>query len=551
MIKIQLLSVLSVLFISVLSAQLQPQLSTKAPDHPVLTACYGAAPYAATILEEDLRRHLYVLASDSLQGRETGTEGQRMAAAYIASHFSRLGLPAVGDRDPETGELSHQQHFAYTSERWDRDKLLLEVNGQAYEFLKDFYSFPSENVELPLSEADEVLFLGYGIDDPAYSDYAGVDVSGKTLLIYAGEPLDEAGRSFITGDTSRAGWSRIREQKLETARKHGVQLLLIIDPQIKENIGNNRLQLFGGRKQMGWGNEAQDRYANSFYLSSSVARQIVGEAFDEFVAHRDRIRSEGKPASMRLPCALRIQQVKVVDQLTGSNVLGFVEGRDPVLKEEVVVVSAHYDHLGMRGNSIFNGADDNGSGTSTVLELAEAFAQAKKEGIGPRRSVLFLLVSGEEKGLLGSDYYATFPVFPLANTVADLNVDMIGRTDKNHEDDPRYIYVIGADRLSTTLHKINEAANQAFVNIQLDYTFNDERDPNRFYYRSDHYNFAKNGVPVIFYFSGVHADYHRPSDTPEKIMFDKMVPVGKLIFYTAWELANRDERIAVDVTGKE
>jgi Zn-dependent M28 family amino/carboxypeptidase len=182
-----------------------------------------------------------------------------------------------------------------------------------------------------------------------------------------------------------------------------------------------------------------------------------------------------------------------------------------------------------------------------VMELAQAFAEAKKAGAGPRRSVLFLLVSGEEKGLLGSEFYSEHPVFPLENTVADVNVDMIGRTDKKHRDDPNYIYVIGADRLSTMLHKINEAANQQFVNLELDYTYNAEDDPNRFYYRSDHYNFAKHGIPSVFFFSGTHEDYHRPTDTVDKIMFDKMVKIGQLVFYTTWELANRDERIQVDV----
>ena len=201
--------------------------------------------------------------------------------------------------------------------------------------------------------------------------------------------------------------------------------------------------------------------------------------------------------------------------------LGFIEETDPKLKDEIVVVTAHYDHLGMKGESIFHGADDNASGSSTVLEIAQAFVEAKKSGVGPRRSVLCMLVSGEEKGLLGSQYYATFPIFPLANTVANVNVDMVGRLDEKHEkeNNPNYIYVIGSDRLSTELHDINEAANKEFMQIELDYTYNDPRDPNRFYERSDHYNFAEKGIPAIFYFSGTHEDYHRPSDTVDKINF--------------------------------
>jgi len=181
-----------------------------------------------------------------------------------------------------------------------------------------------------------------------------------------------------------------------------------------------------------------------------------------------------------------------------------------------------------------------------VLELAEAFQKAKEAGNGPSRSILFLWVTGEEKGLLGSEYYAANPIYDLANTVVDVNVDMVGRIDKKYTDNPNYIYVIGSDRLSSDLHKINEEANAKYAGLTLDYTYNSEEDPNRYYFRSDHYNFAKNGVPAIFFFNGVHADYHMASDTVEKINFEKMEKVGRLIFHTTWELANRADRIVVD-----
>ena len=216
---------------------------------------------------------------------------------------------------------------------------------------------------------------------------------------------------------------------------------------------------------------------------------------------------------------MKLTQTKSVRELIGENVLGFVEGSDPQLKKEVLVVSAHYDHIGQRGDDIFNGADDNGSGTSTILEVAEAFVTAKKQGVGPRRSVLFLMVSGEEKGLLGSEYYASHPIFPLENTIADINVDMVGRVDKEHADNPNYIYVIGSNRLSTELHRINEGVNKEYTQLELDYTYNAEDDPKRYYYRSDHYNFAEKGIPSIFYFNGTHADYPQATDTIAKINF--------------------------------
>jgi hypothetical protein len=230
--------------------------------------------------------------------------------------------------------------------------------------------------------------------------------------------------------------------------------------------------------------------------------------------------------------------------IKGDNIIGFIEGSD--LKDEIVVITAHYDHLGIKDSLIYNGADDNGSGTVAIMEIAQAFMLAKKEGYGPRRSVLIMPVSGEEKGLLGSKYYTDNPVYPLENTIANLNVDMIGRIDDYH-DNPDYIYLIGSDRLSTELHQISEEVNYKYINLELDYKYNDKDDPNRYYYRSDHYNFAKNNIPVIFYFNGVHADYHKESDTIEKIHFPKIEKISRYIFLTAWELANRNERIKLNV----
>jgi Zn-dependent M28 family amino/carboxypeptidase len=232
------------------------------------------------------------------------------------------------------------------------------------------------------------------------------------------------------------------------------------------------------------------------------------------------------------------------NDMTSENVLGFVEGSD--LKDEILIVTAHYDHLGKVGDVIFYGADDDGSGTTALLMMAEAFSKAKEKGEGPRRSILFMPVSAEEKGLLGSKFYSENPLFPLENTVANLNIDMIGRIDEPHEGNPDYVYIIGSDFLSTDLHAINETQNKLHTKLELDYTFNSIDDPNNFYRRSDHYNFAKNGIPVIFYFNGVHEDYHQPSDTVDKINFNKLSKITRLIYYTSWDIANRDKRPVVD-----
>ena len=228
--------------------------------------------------------------------------------------------------------------------------------------------------------------------------------------------------------------------------------------------------------------------------------------------------------------------------IRGENVLGYIEGTD--LKDELIIITAHYDHLGKHDSLIFNGADDDASGVAGAMEIAEAFMLAKKEGFGPRRSILVMPVSGEEKGLLGSKYYTDNPIYPLEKTVANLNIDMIGRLDDWHSTG-NYVYLIGSDRLSYDLHNINEEINKKYTGLELDYKYNDEEDPNRYYYRSDHYNFAKNNIPVIFYFNGVHEDYHRPSDTIEKLDFNKIKNITKLVFLTAWELANREERISL------
>jgi Zn-dependent M28 family amino/carboxypeptidase len=228
-----------------------------------------------------------------------------------------------------------------------------------------------------------------------------------------------------------------------------------------------------------------------------------------------------------------------------ENVVAYIKGSE--FPDELIIISAHLDHVGMDKNgNVFNGADDDGSGTVAILEMAEAFQKAVKDGNGPKRSILFLHVTGEEIGLYGSKYYVENPLFPLENTVCDLNIDMIGRIDPDKAANPNYIYLIGSDKLSQQLHEISEEVNSTYSNLELDYKFNDENDPNRFYYRSDHYNFARNNIPVIFYFNGVHADYHKITDTPDKIEYELMAKRTRLIFQTAWEIANREERIVAD-----
>ena len=227
-----------------------------------------------------------------------------------------------------------------------------------------------------------------------------------------------------------------------------------------------------------------------------------------------------------------------------KNILAYIKGSE--FPNEVIVISAHYDHLGIKGDQVYNGADDNASGSSAILELAESFQLAKKQGNGPKRSILFVHFTGEELGLYGSKYYVENPAFSLDSTIVDLNIDMVGRVDDKHADDKEYIYLIGSDRLSQDLHKLSKETNKKYTKLKLDYTYNDKKDPNNYYERSDHYNFAYHNIPVIFYFNGSHNDYHRVTDTADKIDYELLALRTKLVFYTAWEIANRNEKLILD-----
>ncbi|WP_211327806.1 M28 family metallopeptidase [Tenacibaculum lutimaris] len=284
---------------------------------------------------------------------------------------------------------------------------------------------------------------------------------------------------------------------------------------------------FEGRNTGEPGQKKAVKYLKDFYVSQGIASPLGGDDYYQEV-----------------PSEYLSNNRRGIILKDSENVLAYIKGTEK--PNEIIVISAHLDHEGIKDGEIYNGADDDGSGTVAILEIAEAFKQAADAGKGPKRSILFLHVTGEEKGLLGSKYYTENPIFPLANTVSNLNIDMIGRVDDRHKGNPNYVYLIGSDKLSTELHNISEAMNKKYTNIDLDYKYNDDNDPNRFYYRSDHYNFAKHNIPIIFYFNGTHADYHRPTDTPDKINYEMLENRARLVFHTAWEVANRENRVVVD-----
>lgn len=498
-----------------------------------------ALQYSQSITAESLSEYLHVLASDSLEGREAGTIGQKKAANYLKSKFESFGLKAIV---PNGEDSSYFQHFNLVNKSWK--DVYLKVGKSNKVFLKDFYAYG--DVEIPQEEHLEIVFGAYGIDSKNYSDYKNIDVKGKGIVIFMGEPFVD-GKSLVSGNKTSSDWANDWRKKASTARQKGAKAVFIVVGKTQEAFENRLATLKPHLVEPMVAFTHKTSENGSFFVPLALAAEMLKTKEEKMTEALNELGTQTKKSSFRSAKVLIKADVSK-EIFETENVLGFLEGKSR--KDEVIVITAHYDHLGKKGEEVFYGADDDGSGTAAVIAMAKAFAQAKKDGNQPERSILFMPVTAEEKGLMGSEYYTDKPVIPLANTVANLNIDMIGRIDEAHTH-PNYIYLIGSDKLSTTLHKVSSDASSLYIpDIELDYTFNRKDDPNRFYYRSDHYNFAKNNIPVIFYFNGVHEDYHKSTDTVEKIDFDKVTLITKLIFFTAWELGNLDKPIEVDVKGE-
>lgn len=491
-----------------------------------------AETYAESITPEDFLAYLSFLADDMLEGRETGERGQRLAAAYIRTQFMRLGLAPGVPQDN-----SYFQY--YYINRSNTSSGEIKLGNKTYRFGEDFYNYRSA---LPESLTGEFVFGGYGIQTEAYDNLTGLDVKDKIVLILGGMP----GQDKIEDRYALLKDWRVRQENIE---KMGARAMVMIVP----SELSRTMKRYARRRSMTIAASPKPGMP-VIYLNPQMGKDLIGQVKGKPEKIKASLAEDANPPKLKFnKLDFSMSAQSEFSSVAASNVLALLEGTDK--KEEIIVLTAHYDHIGVtKDGRVNNGADDDGSGTTAILELAEAFAKAAADGNRPRRSLLFMTVSGEEKGLLGSGFYTDHPVYPLENTVANLNIDMIGRTDARYAekaDSANYVYLIGADKLSSELHEISEAANKDFTQITLDYKYNDEKDPNRFYYRSDHYNFAKNDIPVIFYFTGVHVDYHKPTDDVEKINRDKAAHITKLVFHTAWELANREERIVVDKKSKQ
>ncbi|RFM30450.1 M28 family peptidase [Deminuibacter soli] len=480
----------------------------------------NAAKYAEIITAADLKAKLSIIAGAEMQGRETTSPGQRKAAAFIENHFKTIGL--------KPGATNGYQQL-YPVYEDSLAQIAFSVNGKDFKFGEDISINPSSLTDTTAT-IKEVVLAGFGIKDSIYDDYKDLDVKGKCVLIADGEPKLENGNYLLSGTNklSRAGNLRA---KVMYARAAGAAMVLVYQPRIM-NIGRTG-QMYVNARAGGF---------NTILVTAKVLEAITpGLSKDA-----DTMIATGHSLSANFTTAINLTLKKQVLTLQSSNVIGILPGTDK--KDEYVFVTGHYDHLGINNGQIYYGADDDGSGTTSVLEIAQAFAKAKAQGHGPRRSMVFMTVSGEEKGLLGSEYFTAHPTIDLSKASVDLNIDMVGRIDPDYKgDSTNYVYVIGEDKLSSDLLPISDSINKTYAHMELDRRFNDPKDPNRFYYRSDHFNFAKNGVPVIFYFNGVHADYHRPTDTVDKINFPEMEKRVKLVFFTAWEMSNRDNMLKRDI----
>jgi len=495
-----------------------------------------ALKYAETITQSGLKRQLTIIASAEMEGRETGTEGQRKAAAYIESQFKETGLLTLPSLK------GYQQSYPLY-----KDTLIpkiLKIGKTHYNFGTDYIVTPgsSDNSEF---KSGYLIFAGYGITDKNYDDYTGKDVKDKVVVIFAGEP--KTGDKYtISGTSKPSAWGHDINKKAVLAKQKGALALFLINASMENFsstlIENSKTAVYFPREK-----NANTEKVPVVTITRGIFTNIFGEQRTTILiaAAKAGASLEDYKAEEKVKIKLEYQRKKMVS--TASNVVGFIEGNGK--KDEYVFLTAHYDHLGKKGDVIYYGADDDGSGTASVIEMAAAFAKARADGFIPRRTIVFMTVSGEEKGLWGSEYYSDHPLFPLKNTTVDLNTDMVGRIDpgRKNGDSSNYIYVIGDDKLSTDLNPITTLVNKTYTKLELDYKFNDPDDPERIYFRSDHYNFARKGVPVIFFFDGLHNDYHKPTDTVDKINFDLMEKRVRYIFLTAWTIANRDNMLKRDL----
>lgn len=522
--------------------------------------------YGDVITDSLLSAHLMVFASDEMEGRETGTAGEWRAAQWLSRMYASLQLIPMG---PEGGYL---QPFALTATVTDSLEYVLrsadptpaDADGQdGWRWVSKTGADAGPGLQLAFGGSDSlsgsIVFAGFGVRDEAagIDELAEADLGGKWVMVFDQIPYRVDGEDLV----SRTVTNSVRIGGLLSAGATGVLLISDAEPEMFDRnveLGheilskptNLRLAYRGGAGFRGYGPAVVN-------VRHDLAAGLLDVGAGGLTALRDSL-----IGAMRQGAALSARELgheltfiphRRETQVESQNVVALLEGSDPELRNEYVVLSSHYDHIGITlpdstGDRINNGADDDGSGTIGLVAAATAFSEAAKAGYRPKRSIVFLNVSGEEKGLLGSRYYSDHPLLPIESTIANLNADMIGRSDPAHlaEGVTDYVYVIGGSIISSGLDSLVQVANEKSSRLLLDDGYNDLNDPNQFYRRSDHWNFGRLGVPFAFFFTGVHEDYHRPSDEPHKIDYRKLSLVSRLLFASAVELADHPERPVVD-----
>jgi hypothetical protein len=500
-----------------------------------------------TIAANQIRDYLTFIASDEMEGRDTPSRGLDLTAKFLAMNLTRWGFKPAGDNG------SFFQHIELQRNRADSGQTKVEINGRTLTAGTDY---------LPVAGAGNVsgqlVFAGSGwfVKSKEIDAYKGIDPSGKIAVIF-GAP-NSFPRGVARADLGKAGVDSINP--VDYARNKGVVgIIYVPDFQYLANWQRNRARIMERGSTVVTKFQTQSNAPlPSIVITPETANAIFAGEPQSASTIFNASYGNGLPSSflMRDQKSVTMNVTNNSETVPTQNVVAVWEGSDPLLKAEYVALGAHYDHVGSgcartATDNICNGADDDGSGTTALLGMAEALAKAPAR---PKRSILFVWHAGEEKGLWGSRYFTEFPTVPLNQIVAQINIDMIGRSKKEGDTSranaeltgPNAIYLIGSTMMSTELGEIVNTVNKSYLNITFDTKYDDPKDPNRFFFRSDHYMYARKGIPIIFFFDGTHEDYHGVGDTAEKIDYQKMEKVTRTIYMTLWEIANRPARLKVD-----
>ncbi len=498
---------------------------------------------AEGITAEQLSEYLHFVASDAMGGRDTPSPGLDVTAEFLKMNLNKWGFKPAGD------DGTFFQKIALTRESLDPQKTRLEINGKTYVLGDDFFRLSGSG------DASGSLVFGkdgWMIKSKNIDSFAGVDVAGKIVVIssegFSQGTLTPRPAGVTNDDLKGTKGTDWADAVSHATAKGAVGVIVVAPPQLQSNWG--QLRNFLGRGSM-----YPEKLRTATGTAPTIPVMLVSNSVGEAIF-------AGESGNKTSPTAFVINKTGGVgaaskkETIWTQNVVALWEGSDPVLKNEMVAIGAHYDHVGTNQNApgedkIWNGADDDGSGTVAVLSIAEALAKSKTR---PKRSVLLVWHAGEEKGLWGAEYFNKFPTVDIKNVIAQLNIDMIGRSKKDGDTNtknkdltgPNGVYVIGSEMMSSTLGAITKGTNAAYQNLDYDYKYDDPKDTNRFFFRSDHFHYAANGIPITFWFTGVHEDYHGAGDHPDKIDYQKMEKIARTLFLTMWELTDLKERPKID-----